>query len=98
MSVELHLVEPPVDEPEREVGPEVELRHLRHVTSSMLSGALSVWADIQGEFEGVVHHGNLVDDRARAGFVPRCGWPEFLERMRALEHYLTHTQRIASGD
>lgn len=99
MSVELKLITSPT--PEERVNaldPQVQLRHLRHLTDSMLSDALSVWADITGEFDGVVNTGNLIEDRAKDGFTPRCGWPEFMEKMRTLEHYLAHTQRIARGD
>ena len=87
-------------EPEKIAGPvppEVQLRHLRNVTSSMLRSALKVWAEIYGELEGEVTHGLMVRPEARKGFVPRCGWPEFLEKMWRLERCLDQAKRICEG-
>ncbi|HUT54019.1 MAG TPA: hypothetical protein VM658_11570 [bacterium] len=80
-----------------EVSPETRLRHLLHVTSSMLGNAQGVWTELYSEFEGSVVNGAMVKEEAKKGFTPRCGWPEFLEKMWLLQHYLEHARRICEG-
>jgi hypothetical protein len=82
---------------EPELDPEVELRHLRNLTTSLLGNALGTWSEIYSEFEGAVNYGPLLRPEAKAGFVPRCGWPEFLEKMWLLQHYLNHARRLCEG-
>ena len=79
------------------VSPEVQLRHMRNVTCSLLNNALGVWSELYGEFEGAVTNGVMVTGKNREGFCPRCGWPEFLEKMWLLQHYLDHARRYCEG-
>ena len=99
MSMELKVItggEPEKDRREKP-SPEVMLRHFRNLTRSMMEDALDVWSEIYGEFEGTVTCGAMITADARKGFKPECGWPEFLEKMRRLEHYLEHAKRICEG-
>jgi len=68
--------------------PEKELRHFKNITSSLMKDALNLWAELWEEFEDRVISGVAVLPEAERGFKPRCGWPEFLERMWLLKHYL----------
>lgn len=77
--------------------PEQKLRHFRNVSSSVLQDALNTWGDIWDEFQGSVTHGFMVTPEAEQGFIPECGWPEFLEKMWALKHYLDYAKRSCEG-
>jgi hypothetical protein len=73
---------------------ETELRHVRTVNSSLLRGALDKWAELWEEFQDRVTCGVLVLPEAQRGFKPRCGWPEFLEKMWQLKFYLDAAKRF----
>ena len=77
------------------LGPEDRLRHLRNVTSSLMDNALNVWAELWQEFDERVVFGVAVLPQAKEGFKPECGWPEFLERMWLLRHYLDFAKRLS---
>ena len=76
---------------------EKELRHFSSVSSSLLRGALDRWAELWGELQGQITCGVMVLPEAQRGFKPRCGWPEFLEKMWALKHYLDYAKRYCEG-
>jgi hypothetical protein len=76
---------------------EEKLRHFRNVSGSVLQDALDTWADIWNELQGSVTHGVLVSPDVKDGFTPRCGWPEFLERMWMLRHNLDYVRRLCEG-
>jgi len=95
---EWRVIEGGEDRPaEVPVSAETQLRHLRNLTASMLGNALDVWSELYCELEGTVSHGVLVRPEAREGFTPKCGWPEYLEKMWVLQHYLDHVRRICEG-
>ena len=77
--------------------PEEKLRHFRNVNGSILQDALDTWGDIWNQLQGSVTHGVMVTPEAEKGFVPECGWPEFLEKMWALKHYLDYAKRYCEG-
>ena len=88
-------------EPHAEESPNVlpftplrELEHLLKVSGSVSQDANKVWAEMWGELKQMVTGGGMVVPEARAGFVPSCGWPEFLEKFWLLKHYLDSIQRI----
>lgn len=74
-----------------------KLRHFRNVSSSVLKEAQEVWGDIWDQFQGSVTHGFMVTPEADKGFRPECGWPEFLEKMWLLKHYLDYAKRHCDG-
>jgi len=84
-------------QPKQSMSHEDMLRHFRNLTSSMAGDALRIWSAIYSEFDGTVTYGSMITADAKKGFHPRCGWPEFLEKMRLLEHYLDHLKRLAEG-
>ena len=75
------------------------LRHFRNVTGSVLQNALETWRDLWQELQGgTVTPDALATPEAVKGFVPRCGWPEFLEKMGLLEHYLDSAKKFCEGE
>lgn len=75
--------------------PARELQHFKNVTGSVMQDALNVWADLCGELQGSITCGVMVLPGAENGFKPSCGWPEFLEKMWLLKHYLDFTKRFS---
>jgi hypothetical protein len=73
---------------------ETEFRHFRNVTSSLLQEALETWAELWAEFQERVTCGVTVLPEAQKGFKPRCGWPEFLEKLWQLKFYLDSAKRF----
>lgn len=69
-------------------------KHLRNVNGSLLQGALDTWGDIWHELQDSMTHGLMVSPEVKNGFEPKCGWPEFLEKMWLLKHYLDHAKRL----
>lgn len=72
----------------------VQLDHLLKVAGSISQDANKTWAEMWGEFKRLVTGGGMVVPEAKKGFVPECGWPEFLEKFWLLKHYLDSIQRI----
>lgn len=79
----------------RAPAPQAELKHFRNVTSEVMQDALNVWADIWGELENGVTCGVAVAPETDKGFKPSCGWPEFLDKMWLLRHYLDFVDRFS---
>ncbi len=96
MGTDLRLVSSE-QENQDQASPEEKLRHFRNVTRSMMEESIKVWAELYSEFDGQVTYGTMITADAKKGFKPQCGWPEFLEKMRRLEHYLDHAKRICEG-
>jgi len=72
----------------------MQLDHLLKVADSIAQDANKTWAEIWGELKGLTTGGGLVVPDGAKGFVPTCGWPEFLEKFWLLKHYLDSIQRI----
>jgi hypothetical protein len=68
-----------------------KLKRFQEITASVLHDAEDIWADLWNEFEGAVAEGVTISRNAEKGFFkPACGWPEFLEKMWLLKHYLDY--------
>jgi hypothetical protein len=74
--------------------PITQLEHLLKVSGSVAQDANKVWAEIWVDLKRVATRGGMVLPEAKDGFVPACGWPEFLEKFWLLKHYLDSIQRI----
>jgi hypothetical protein len=74
--------------------PLFELEHLLKVSSSVAQDANQVWAEIWAELRRITTGNGMISPEAKDGFVPACGWPEFLEKFWLLKHYLDSIQRI----
>ncbi|MDY0041431.1 MAG: hypothetical protein RBS57_14060, partial [Desulforhabdus sp.] len=64
---------------------------------AVLQDAQTTWGEIWKELQGEVTDGCMVLPQAENGFNPRCGWPEFLEKMWLLKHYLDYASRFSSS-
>ncbi len=71
-----------------------DLEHLLKVAGSITQDANQAWAQVWREFKPLVTASGVVLPKAKDGFVPSCGWPEFLERLWLLKHYIDSIQRI----
>lgn len=79
------------------VTPLVELEHLLKVAGSVSQDANKAWADVWAELKTCTTGGGMITPEAEKGFVPQCGWPEFLEKFWAIKFYLDSMQRICMG-
>ncbi|MCU0573729.1 MAG: hypothetical protein MUC41_12140 [Syntrophobacteraceae bacterium] len=75
--------------------PEEKHRHFRNIMGVLLQDAQKTWGELWGELQGEVVDGVLVLPDAQQGFKPACGWPEFLEKMWLLKHYIDHARRFS---
>ncbi len=88
---------PPENEPVVvPLGSIVQLEHLLRVAASVTQDADNVWAEIWSEFKPLVTADGMIRPEAGQGFTPSCGWPEFLEKLWLLKHYLDSVQRICT--
>jgi len=71
-----------------------QLDHLLKVAGSISQDANKTWAELWGELKRLTTGGGLIVPEGEKGFVPECGWPEFLEKFWLLKHYLDSIQRI----
>lgn len=74
----------------------VQLEHLLRVAALVTQDADNVWAEIWSEFKPLVTADGMIRPEAGKGFTPSCGWPEFLEKLWLLKHYLDSAQRICT--
>ncbi len=82
-------------EPTHRISPEEKLRLRQKVVADLLKDAQGTWADIWHELMGTVTNGAMILPEADQG--PKCGWPEFLEKLWLLKHYLDYTKRFVEG-
>ena len=88
--------------------PEAELKHFQNVIGNVTQDALNVWAEIWGELQNGVHTGVTIapgadgelaipsaESAAGEPFKPSCGWPEFMEKIWLLRHYLDFMARFS---
>lgn len=73
-----------------------QLDHLLKVASSVAQDANQTWANVWAELKICVGPNGAVAPQALSGFVPACGWKEFLEKMWLLKHYLDSIHRICN--
>jgi len=77
--------------------PLYELEHLLKVSGSVAQDANKVWAEMWSELKQIATGSGMIVPEANHGFVPACGWPEFLEKFWLLKHYMDSIQRICDG-
>ncbi len=77
--------------------PEHALKDFCYVVASVNDEALKVWADLWKELQTGVTPAGLVGPELEGGFKPSCGWPEFLEKVWLLKHYLDYIHRFCRG-
>lgn len=70
------------------------LEHLLKVADAVTLDAAKVWTELWSEFRQCTTGNRMITPDAQKGFVPACGWPEFLEKFFLLKHYLDSTRRV----
>jgi len=76
---------------------ESALKNFRYVVASVNGDAQKVWAELWNELRQGVTPGGIVLPKTEEGFTPSCGWPEFLEKMWLLKHYLDYIDRFCEA-
>ena len=79
------------------LSPEEKFRHIRNVTGSVIQNAQDIWGELWRELQWEVVDGVMILPEAEKGFKPKCGWPEFLEKMCMLQHQLDYAKRFSEG-
>lgn len=77
--------------------PDGKFKHFQNILGVVLQDAQDTWGDLWKELQGEVTDGFMVLPQAQKGFSPQCGWPEFLEKMWLLKHYLDYAKRFSEG-
>lgn len=75
----------------------LQLEHLLRVAASVTRDANTVWADLWAAFKPHVTPGGVIGPEMTKGFVPECGWPEFMEKLWLLKHYIDSIDRICKN-
>lgn len=76
---------------------ESALKNFRYIVASVNGDAQKVWAELWSELREGVEPGAAVLPKMSEGFTPACGWPEFLEKMSLLKHYLDYVGRFCDA-
>lgn len=71
-----------------------QMQHLLKVAASVTRDANKTWAEIWSELKPHISPGGVISPTLEKGFVPSCGWAEFVERLWLLKHYLDSIDRI----
>jgi hypothetical protein len=80
------------------ISPEIRLQRFKEIVGVMMRDALKTWIDIWEELQdNVVTQGGFILPESGKGFKPRCGWPEFLEKLWLLNHQLDFTKRLCEN-
>lgn len=74
-----------------------KLRDSQCLTGVLVEEALALWESMWQDLAGNVTQGTFVDSKTARGKEPKCGWPEFLEKMFLLKHYLDYTKEYCKG-
>jgi len=87
------------DHPRRDIERfNARLRHFRGVAAGVLIDAEKVWEEIccacqdPRTCEEILEGVGGPTERA-----PSCGWPEFMEKLHLLGHYIHYTRRLCDG-
>jgi hypothetical protein len=71
-----------------------KLKSFRYVVGSVNQNALKVWTELWQELQQGVAPNGVVLPAAERAFKPSCGWPEFLEKLWLLKHYLDYVHNF----
>ncbi|HEX40917.1 MAG TPA: hypothetical protein ENN81_02515 [Phycisphaerales bacterium] len=100
VGLEARLIRSPVKHDEGQVVPLAPLRDLEHllkVAGSVAQDANKTWAELWRQLKPLRTASGIVLPKATEGFVPSCGWPEFLEQLWLLKHYIDSIQRLSEN-
>lgn len=68
--------------------------HLLKVAGAVTHDATKVWADLWAQFKDHITPDGRVMPEMQKGFVPACGWGEFMEKFWLLKHHLDSASRV----
>lgn len=74
--------------------PDRALKNLRYVIGTVNDDALRVWTELWHALEPGMSQSGMVLPEMDDGFKPQQGWPEFLEKLWLLKHYLDVVGRL----
>ncbi len=74
------------------------MRHFQGVAASVMEQAITVWMELLKELEDPRTPEEIIDGAPLSdGASPACGWPEFMEKLHLLGHYIDYTRRLCDG-
>jgi len=74
------------------------MRHFQGVAASVMGQAIQVWEEILKDLEDPRSPEEIIDGVPLSdGALPACGWPEFMEKLHLLGHYIDYTRRLCDG-
>jgi hypothetical protein len=72
------------------------MEHFKNVVCSVCEDAQQVWGEVWRELQGSVTDGYLILPDGEKGFKPKCGWPEFLEKIWLMKHYIDYARKLSA--
>ena len=74
------------------------IRHFRGVAAGVLVDAEKVWEEICRACQDPRTCEQILEGvEAPIERAPSCGWPEFMEKLHLLGHYIHYTRRLCDG-
>lgn len=74
------------------------MRHVHGVAASVLDEAEKVFAEIWQACQDPRTPEEIIDGvELQEDALPSCGWPEFLDKVHLLGHYLDYARRLMEG-
>ena len=74
------------------------IRHFRGVAAGVLIDAEKVWEEISCACQDPRTCEEILEGvEGPAERAPSCGWPEFMEKLHLLGHYIHYTRRLCDG-
>jgi hypothetical protein len=69
------------------------VKYIRYIVGSLNEEAQKTWSDLWKELKTGVTPAGIVMPEMAQGFIPECGWAEFLEKFWLMKHYLDSIHR-----
>ena len=74
------------------------MRHFQGVAASVMREAQELWEEIWVALQDPRTPEEIIDGVPLSEeALPSCGWPEFMEKLHLLGHYLDYTRRLCDG-
>jgi hypothetical protein len=75
------------------------LRHFRGIAASVMFDAFNLWQEIWESCQDSRSCIEIIEglDAEPTGQAPACGWPELMEKLHLLGHYLDYAKRLCDG-
>ena len=74
------------------------IRHFRGVAAGVLVDAEKVWQEIFQACQDPRTCEEILEGAdVPAGKAPSCGWPEFMEKLHLIGHYIHYTRKLCDG-